>query len=136
MKSSSGLCLSQQNEDQPRRETNRHPTASSISKPSSVSITIHQVLVILPHTLHVFPWVLPQLVLSQLTSLCKSARIPGRDKKLQCIIRSFFSMESPTNGAQLYSVRRTSPCVLLVKNPSPCGLACFHLCLLQGNVPS
>ena len=45
---SSQLCLSQGSEDQWRCETHKHCTASSISKPSSASITVHWVLFIPP----------------------------------------------------------------------------------------
>ena len=43
---SSWLCLFQGREDQWRQETKKHCTASSISKPSSASITVHWVLFI------------------------------------------------------------------------------------------
>jgi hypothetical protein len=70
---SSRLCLSQQREDQRRYETNNHCTASFISKPSSASITNHQVLFISIQTSQVLQGSCLSLCLSQLTSLCLSA---------------------------------------------------------------
>ena len=56
---SSWLCLSQQSKDQWRLETNKHCTASSISKPSSASVTVPQILFILPPNITCLSQVLP-----------------------------------------------------------------------------
>jgi hypothetical protein len=52
------LCLLQWSKDQQRHETHTHCTASSISKPSSASITAHRVLFILSPNMTYTPWVL------------------------------------------------------------------------------
>ena len=68
-------CFSRGNEDQQRLETHKCCKASSISKPSSASITAHKSY-LYPPNITCPPGVLPQQVhLSQLTSLYQSTRV-------------------------------------------------------------
>ena len=89
--------------------------------------------------------VLPQHVsLSQLTSLCQSARVCGSSEKhtARSLFFWFVSLYGvPTNGVQLSNVRWTNTCLSLRKTPSSRVLsrACFsrtsfHLCLSK--IPS
>ena len=88
---SSRLCsLSEMKTSKDKRPTSV-AQASSISKPSSAPITICWVLFILLPNIRCPPWVLPPHVhLSQMTSLCQSARVHRSSKRLQHTTRSFF----------------------------------------------
>jgi hypothetical protein len=84
-------CLSQGNEDQWRWETHQCCTASSISKPSSASVTVHRVIFI--PSKHVCFTGLSLAGVSHFANQFQSG------KKLQhttrsFLVRFFFSMES------------------------------------------
>jgi hypothetical protein len=106
-----------------------------------------QVLFISPPSFTSPPCVFPQhFRLSQLTSLCQSARVHGSSKKSSAHHQKFLGAllcGVLTNGAQLRNVRRTNTCVSSAKNLSSHVLlrACFSrtsslLCLLQLNILS
>ena len=92
---SSWLCLCLQSEDQWRYKTNKRCTHSSVSKPSSASTTICQVLFIPLPNIMCPPWVLPQYLfclhmwLCLSWHLCQSAQVWGSRKKLRYTTRSF-----------------------------------------------
>jgi hypothetical protein len=130
-----------------RPETTKHCIASSMSKPSSPSVTVCGVLFIVLPNITSSPQVLPQYVyLSQLTLFCQSAQVTEVARNCSTPPEVFWCVSLygvPINGAQLHNVRQTSACVSLATNPSSRVLsrACFsrtsfHLCPLQLNVPS
>lgn len=95
------LCFSQRSENQRRRETNKYYTASSVSKPSSGSVTVCRVLFMLP--LNIVSSVgFDSLCTSQLTSLCQSVPVCESSKKPQ----------HPTRRQIIYVCHQQ-------KNPSP-----------------
>jgi hypothetical protein len=105
----SWLCLFQSIKNPWRFKTHKPYTASTKSKPSSASVTVHWVLVTLSKH-HVFSRVLPQhMHLPQLTSLYQSVQVFRSGKKLQHTTRSLlvhFSLCGfPPNAAQLCSTR-------------------------------
>ena len=116
-------------------KTKKHCTARSISKPSSVSITVHRVLFI-PSSWHILP--------ISLSPQKRQEAAAHHHKFFRCV--SLYGV--PTNAAQLCSVRGTNIGRLLTENSSShvLSLTCFSktpflLCLLsagllQRNVPS
>lgn len=131
------LCLSQGSKGQQRCETHKHGTASSISEPSSASITV----LLLPPNISCPPRVLPQCAcLSQLTSLCQVARIRRSGNRLQHTTRFFlvgFSLWSSDKCSSATQCKADQYSTSLAKNSS-CVLSrgCFSrtsflLCLLQ-----
>jgi hypothetical protein len=107
-----------------RRSAKIWATASYISKPSSISVTLQSPVYTLQTSC-----VLPQLMLlSQLTSRCQSAGVfrngsgSWNGKKLQHATRSFlmhFSLWCPNK----YNSTMQPKCVLVAKNPSSCVLS-------------
>ena len=121
--------------------------ASSISKPSSASITIHRVPFILSPNITCPPQVLPQHVSCLSTCVCLAditlpiSPSPWKWQKLQhttrCLL-AHISLWSSSKLAQLHNVRQTNIWVLLAKNSSSHVHSCaffgrtsFHQCLLS-----
>ena len=149
---SSCLCLSQESKEHSRLETHNHCTASSISKPSSTSVTVTVCRVLFTPSKHhrsstglASARVLSQHCLSwrhsanQPKSVEMATNYSTPPEVFWCI--SLYG--GPTNAAQLHSVRQTNTCLSLAKNPSSSVLSrarfsrtSFHLCLLQWNVSS
>jgi hypothetical protein len=142
--------------DQQRLETNKCCIASSTSKPLSQSVEYYSYTLQTSRVLQgsclttclASACAKLQVCLSQLTSLCQSARVHRIGKKLQHITRSFlvcFSLWSPDKPSSTMQCKADQymTCVLLAKTP-PSGVlsrACFsrtsfHLCLLLQNLPS
>jgi hypothetical protein len=132
-------------EDQQRLKTNKLCTASSVSKPSSTSVTVHRAPFILLPNITCPPWLLPQHVcLSQLTLLCQSARVCRSCKKLQQITRSVlacFSLWSPNKWSSstqckvdryMCVIREES--FLTILSHTCFSRTSFPLCPLQLNV--
>ena len=138
------LCLSQESKDQQRLETNKHCTASSISKPNSVPVTVFWVIFICLAHIKCSSGIFHQHVcLSHLTSLCQSAQVHGSSKKLQHTTRNAFLSMEPWQMQLSYTMQDGPIHVFLGKNPSSRVLSCvcfsrtFSLqCLLHLNVPS
>lgn len=114
------LCFSQRSENQRRRETNKYYTASSVSKPSSGSVTVCRVLFMLP--LNIVSSVgFDSLCTSQLTSLCQSVPVCESSKKPQ----------HPTRRQIIYVCHQQK----ILHHTSLSRLS-FYLCLLQQNSTS
>jgi hypothetical protein len=94
-------------------KTKKHCTARSISKPSSVSITVHRVLFI-PSSWHILP--------ISLSPQKRQEAAAHHHKFFRCV--SLYGV--PTNAAQLCSVRQTNTHVSLAKNL----IVSFHMLAL------
>ena len=100
---------------------------SSTAQPLSLSVESFVYSLQTSHVLHwscVSPCVWPQHVsLSQLTSLCQSAREAARTCSMPPEVSWCGSLYGvSTNGAQLHSVRQANTCVLLAKYLLSCLL--------------
>ena len=128
---SSWLCISQWSEDQQRLKPNKHCTTRSRSKPSLASVIVCWTLFIHPPNITCFPRFLPQhLYLSQLTSLCQSARVHRSITKPQHTARRFlvhFSLWSPDKCSSTTQCKGDWYMHVISREPF---ITCLFTCLL------
>ena len=120
VRTSSQLYFSQRSEGQRRFKTNKCCTASSRSKPSPASITVHQFLFIFSLNTTCPPWFLHYYMSSlsgyHLANQPQSEKT-ARNYSTPPEVFLCVSLDGVlANGAQLHNVRQNNICVSLVKN--------------------